>query len=132
MNLLAKPDPENSLPLRQIVVGGRGGVITDWLKNEPAARAAFRNRVKYLRKMKRADWNKKQFRGLQKGVSEIKWESDKKTWRALGFDYGGYFVLLNGCTHKDGVYDPRDWLETAIRRKGEVQLGQWSVADYEP
>jgi hypothetical protein len=129
MNQQAKPG--NSLPLRQMV-SGRGGVISEWLKSAPASRATFRNRVKYLRKMKRLDWNKKQFRTLQKGVAEIKWKCGKKTWRALGFDHGGYFVLVNGCTHKDGVYDPRDWLETAIRRKGEVERGEWSVEDYEP
>jgi len=118
------------LRLRQIADASGTGVITEWLRKEHAARAKFKVRMSYLEKIPRTDLNKKQFNYLEDGLSEIKWESDKKTWRAVGFDKDGFFVMVIGCSHKDGVYQPRDWLKTAKQRKKETLEGKWRIIDY--
>lgn len=84
----------------------------------------------YMLRIPRTDLNKKQFRYLADGLWEIKWEADKKTWRAIGFDREGHFVMVLGCSHKDGVYEPRNWLNTAKQRKKETLEGKWRIIDY--
>lgn len=116
--------------LKEIV--GNRAVITGWLAKYPGARARFRVRLRDLRRIPRADWTKKQFRGLGNGLFEIKWEWGKKQWRAIGFDHKGYFVMVIGCTHKDDVYDPVECLTTAKTRKLETERGLWGMVDYEP
>jgi hypothetical protein len=121
-----------SLELQEIVGSNRGGVITAWLSKHPGSRARFRVRVRDLRKIPRVEWTIKQFRYLEAGLSEIKWEFEKRTWRAVGFDRKGFFVMVLGCTHKDGVYDPSDWLKTSKKRKTETEQGLWGIVNYEP
>jgi hypothetical protein len=116
--------------LREIASGNGVGVITDWLKKEHAARAKFKVRMAYIGKIPRTDLHKKQFNYLEDGIWEIKWEAAKKTWRAVGFDKDGFFVMVIGCSHKDGVYDPRNWLTTAKLRKKETIEGKWRIIDY--
>lgn len=122
-----------TLRLQEIVGANGKGVITDWLSGQNAARAKFHVRVGNMAKVPPTDWNKKQFHKLKKadGVAEIKWEAGNKQWRALGFNRNGFFVMVVGCTHKDDVYDPKGCIETAIRRKGEVERGVYKIINYE-
>ena len=116
----------------QEIVGSNGkGVITTWLSGYGDARARFRIRVMRLRQSQRP-WPKTEFRPLGKGLFEIKWKAGKKEFRAIGFDRGDCFVMVIGCTHKQNVYDPHDCLNTATRRKGEVERGEWRTIDFEP
>ncbi len=121
-----------SLLLKEVVGANGKGVITVWLADHPGARAKFRIRVMNLRRIPRTDWKKTQFRFLGGGLAEIKWKHSDKEFRAVGFYRGGFFLMLIGCTHKQKVYAPHDWLNTAKRRKGEVENGQWSSVEHEP
>jgi hypothetical protein len=85
----------------------------------------------YLASVPRIKWHKKQFRNLKKGVSEIKWTSDKQEWRALGFDFGGFFVVVRCCCHKQNVYDPADCIDRAIALKKEAETGKRETRVYE-
>jgi hypothetical protein len=85
-----------------------------------------------MQQVSRTDWNRKQFHKLDFGLAEIKWKCAGKEFRALGFDFNGSFLMLLGCTHKQGVYDPPDWLKTAKRLKGEVENGQWNTGSFNP
>lgn len=120
------------LPLKELVGGSGKGLVTVWLLSFPGARAKFRIRVKHLRRMPPEQWTRKQFHHLPGGLSEIKWEYGKKEFRAVGFYWRGFFLMLIGCTHKQGVYDPHSWLDTAKRRKGEVENEQWNTIGFEP
>src|SRR5580658_6209296 len=105
--------PTSSLRLREIVRGDVGE-LSQWFAVNVSARAKFRIRVQHLQKINRAEWNKKQFRSLGGGLFEIKWSNrDKIEFRAIGFDREGSFVVVIGCNHKMGVYDPPKSLETA-------------------
>jgi hypothetical protein len=120
------PEPR----LREALRNSGVGVITAWITS--GARARFRIRVKNLRRVPRTQWSIKQFRCLEDGLYEIKWEFGKKQFRVAGFDRSGYFVMVVGYTHKQGVYDPHDWLNTAKQRKGEVERAERRTIDFEP
>lgn len=120
-----------SIRLKEIAKPGSAGVLTSALSMYLTCKADFRVRVVYLATVPRVQWQKKQFRYLRKGISEIKWSSDKKEWRALGFDSGGYFIVVRCCTHKQNVYDPADCLDRAIKLKREVEIGQRETRLYE-
>jgi hypothetical protein len=126
IRLPAPPFPR----LREMVGGNGRGVITSWIPS--GARAKFRVRVRNLRRIPRVEWSIKQFRFLTSGISEFKWSWDKKEYRVAGFDFQGHFVMVIGYTHKQGVYDPHDWLNTAKRRKGEVERDERGTTDFEP
>jgi phage-related protein len=131
MALLVQFPSPPSIRLQEIVLRNGAGAITAWLSQSPAARARFRVRIRDMQKIPRVDWNKKQFRGLGRGLFEIKWVCDGKQWRALGLDHKGFFVMVLGCTHKQNIYDPVECLSIARKRQKEVQRGEWNVADYE-
>jgi hypothetical protein len=130
-DVLQFPAP-STLRLEELVGANGKGVISTWLSSYPGARARFGVRVRYLRRMPPAQWHKKQFRYLEDGLAEIKWDFGKKEFRAVGFYRGEFFLMVIGCTHKGKVYDPHRWLETAKRRKSEVENEQWSTVEHEP
>lgn len=120
-----------SIRLKEIAKHGSAGVLTSCLATNPTRRADFHVRMTYLASVPRVQWHKKQFRSLKKGISEIKWTSDKQEWRALGFDSSGFFVVVRCCTHKQSVYDPSDCIDRAIKLKKEVESGMWETRLYE-
>src|SRR5438128_11818852 len=74
--------------------------------------------IKNMRKTK--DWNLPNYRPKlkgYKGLGELRWLSENKQHRLVGYLKGGTFFALIGCTHKQQVYDPRDALSTADKRK---------------
>lgn len=123
---------QSSLRLRDIIGTSGKGVIGSWIAAHPGARARLRIRVQHLRRIPRTEWTKKQFRPLGDGLFEIKWEWNNVQFRIAGFDHNGFFVMVVGYTHKQKVYDPRNWLETAKRRKGEVKYDKWRTVEFEP
>jgi hypothetical protein len=106
------------------------GEITAWMSDSPAVRASFRVRTENLAKTNRAQWNKTQFRKIEGDLHEIKWKADNIEWRAGGFDYQGFFVMVLGFTHKGKVYEPPDWKKTCLRRIGEVKNGRWKRIEF--
>lgn len=129
--VLVKPTPPPYLRVRQATDAQAKGLITEWLRKEGEARARFHVRLKHLAKILRAELNKKQFRHIEDGIWEIKWEAGKKQWRALGFDEDGWFVMVVGCTHKDNVYDPPNCFETAKKRRQETLDGKRMIINYD-
>lgn len=105
--------------------------MTDFLKKDAGSRAKFRVRIKNLARINRIHWTDKHFKYIHSGIYEIKWIYGKKQWRALGFDHeDGAFVVVRGCTHKDGVYDPPDWIDRAVELKNQIKIGKWNIIDY--
>src|SRR5258707_1058981 len=120
------------LLLKELAGANGTGVITAWLAGAHGARGRFRIRVNNLRRTPQAPGQKKQFHHLQGGLAEIKWTFGKKEFRAVGFYRSGFFLMLVGCTHKQNVCDPPGWLDTAKRRKREVENEQWRTIPFEP
>jgi hypothetical protein len=111
--------------------GQETGIISEWVGEASEARAKMRVRVAYLTKIPRVQWDKEHFRSLGKGLWELKWKAEGKQFRALGYDYKGYFVMVLGCTHKQRVYAPPDCLKIARKRMGEFQNGDWEIVEFE-
>ena len=95
----------------------------------------MRVRALYLAKIPRVEWDKKHFRSIKgiPGAFELKWKAEKREFRASGYDHAeGYFVMVLGYTHKQGTYDPPDWLKTTRRNKVDAQNGNYEIVEFEP
>jgi len=110
--------------------------IEDWRKGlSEEAEKLFNNILKFNRKAPtQLQWigRGRHFFLEGKGKEARIWElvfqdSDKVQYRILGVFWPKHaqkqVTFLLGCTHKDGVYDPPDWLETAIDRKKKLENG---------
>jgi hypothetical protein len=79
-------------------------------------------------------WNKTDFRPQLQGydgISEIKLKSENVQIRLVGcFKPGFEYVILIGCTHKGTVYDPHACLDTAQRRKREIDRKEISTSEH--
>ena len=81
--------------------------------------------IKNMRKTR--EWTMPDYRPRLKGygnLGELRWQSGKRQHRLIGYLRGGAFFALIGCTHKQRAYNPADALETAEKRKREVESGQ--------
>src|SRR2546425_2772036 len=124
---------------REFLSSGGRPLISEWyLSLLQPVRAVFDDRLDFLAIHERKDWQLPEFRMLRgkegkAGLSEIRWESEGTQWRILGFFRPGrmQYTMLIGCTHRQKQYDPRDPLETAIRRKKSVERGERTTILYE-
>jgi hypothetical protein len=64
-------------------------------------------------------------------IGELRWTSEDVQHRILGFYGDGVWYALVGCTHKQGVYSPADALETAVKRKHQIQNGEVTTVEYD-
>lgn len=65
------------------------------------------------------------------GLGELRWPSEGKQHRLLGFFRYGYWFAVVGCTHKQKVYTPADALETGKRYKKQIENGEVRTVDYD-
>ncbi|MSV27659.1 MAG: hypothetical protein EXQ52_02800 [Bryobacterales bacterium] len=113
--------------------GGNRNKIADWYadlsKPERADADAF---LSNMRKMK--DWQMPHYRphlkGL-KGIGELRWFSQDKQHRLLGFFREGVWYALVGCTHKQKIYDPPDAFRTAKKNKEQIETREATTTEYD-
>ena len=82
---------------------------------------------------KTQDWTLPSYRPKltgHKGLGELRWTSEKKQHRLVGYLKGGTFFALIGCTHKQQVYNPANALDTADKRKSELDDGSAETVEY--
>lgn len=65
------------------------------------------------------------------GLGELRWPSGNKQHRLMGFFMGGYWYAVVGCTHKQQVYDPCNALDTAKKRKRQIERAEVTTIDYD-
>lgn len=68
---------------------------------------------------------------VTKGLGELRWTSEKKEHRLVGFLQGGAFFAVMGCTHKGQIYDPADALDQAKKRKSQIQTDKAITVEYD-
>jgi hypothetical protein len=89
----------------------------------------------FLKNMRKTgDWQMPNYRPSLKGykeLGELRWASENKQHRLLGFFGKGYWYAVIGCTHKQQRYDPPDALETARRRKRQIERDEVRTVDYD-
>ena len=89
----------------------------------------------FLRNMRKSgDWSWPFYRPKlsgHRGLGELRWKSENKQHRLVGFFHQGKWCALIGCTHKQNIYAPADALDTAERRHREVKAGNVTTEDYD-
>ena len=100
--------------------------IADWRKCLPVG-APKADLDQFLRLMvKLRDWEYPDIDTLKggrySGITELRWKSGRKSHQ---------YTMLIGCTHDKKKYDPRDAMETAWRRKREIESGEASTREYQ-
>jgi len=120
-------------PVRCYVSPAGNNKIADWYRGlSVQERADADEFIKSMRKT--AIWKMPQYRPLLKGHSklgELRWTSEKKEHRLVGYLEKGIFVALMGCGHKGKIYDPADALEEADRRKSRISKGEATTVEYD-
>jgi hypothetical protein len=111
-------------------------VIEDWRKKKlpvGAAQADLDTFLKNLAKLEK--WEPPFIEALQgaryKGLSELRWKSGRVPYRILGYQTGPKeYLMLIGCTHNQKKYDPADALETARRRRDQINKKEGSTCEF--
>lgn len=109
--------------------------ITDWRKKLPigAARSDMDAFLKVL--AKKETWDYPDIDTLKgepyKGITELRWKSGRVPHRIFGYKTADFeYLMLIGCTHNKKKYDPPDALETARRRRQEIDRSEASTIEY--
>jgi hypothetical protein len=66
-----------------------------------------------------------------KGLGELRWESEKKQHRLLGFFGNGVWYAVMGCVHKQQVYDPADAIAIAVKRMKQIERQEVGTVEYD-
>src|SRR5205085_10665904 len=70
---------------------------------------------------KTQEWTMPLYRQLGAGLGELRWWSEGKQQRLLGFFVGEVWYAVIGCKHKGKIYQPAECLDTARGRKTELE-----------
>src|SRR5437667_874839 len=113
-------------PVRCYVSPAGNNKIADWYEQlSTQERADADEFIKGMRKTQ--EWALPNYRPKlagYKGLGELRWTSEKKEQRLIGYLKDGAFFALVGCTHKQRVYSPPDALDTAKKRMKEIKDGK--------
>ena len=120
-------------PIRCYVSPAGNNKIADWYAGLSVQEKADTDEfVKTMRKTR--DWQMPNYRPRLRngdGLGELRWESEGKEHRLIGFFWRGYWYAVVGCIHKQKVYNPHDALETAKRRKKQIEREEVRTVDYD-
>lgn len=101
--------------------------VRDWFAGlDRTGRAAVLNVLQYLRDHPRDYWLRPDFdvlHGKCQGLGEVRFKLERVQHRLIGH-FGPWrmsFTFLLPVTKRGRNFDPRDWEETAVRRKAEVE-----------
>jgi hypothetical protein len=105
--------------------GGRDA-IADWYRHQDErVQGAFDVVLEHLQQRVRADWRRPAFdllSGKMRGIGEVRFQANRVQHRILGFfgPANAEFTLLIAASKKGRSYNPRDALDTAVKRRAEV------------
>jgi hypothetical protein len=103
-------------------------MIADWYAGLlTQEQSDFDALIQVLAKMRQ--WQEPAFKRLKgrayRGLGEIRFTSERKQHRVIRF-FGPnpqQSTLLIGCSHKQRIYNPPEALDTAARRKHDIESG---------
>lgn len=65
------------------------------------------------------------------GLSELRWKSEGVPHRLFGYTIADHqYLLLIGCTHNAKKYDPPDAMETARKRREQINNHEATFVEY--
>jgi len=104
--------------------------IKDWRDDlSPGEKADADEFIKNMRRIK--DWAFPDWKPLFDGIGELRWKSEKKQHRLIGYFNEEIFIALIGCTHKQKQYSPTDALDTCKKRRDQIKSGEGSICNYD-
>jgi hypothetical protein len=110
--------------LQYLSSGGRGA-IDDWRKSLPVnpQQADLDTFLKMMVKLDKWEYpHIKPLTGPHAGLTELRWKSGGLQHRIVGYRTGEHeYLMLVGCTHRGKQYNPSDALNTARRRKQQIE-----------
>ena len=111
--------------------------IDDWRKRDLAIGGPRVDLDVFLKNLvKQREWEYPD-RGYLKGdryrgLTELRWKSGGKPHRIFGYELREFeYLMLVGCTHNKRKYDPPDAMETARRRRREIEEGRATYREYQ-
>lgn len=120
-------------PVRCYVSPAGNNKIADWYEALSIQERADAD--EYIKNMRKArEWTLPHYRPKLRGYSglgELRWTSEKKQHRLVGYLKNGTFFAMIGCTHKQQAYDPVDALHSADKRKRELEGGKAKTVPYD-
>ncbi|MGH9345481.1 MAG: hypothetical protein ACRD19_17175 [Terriglobia bacterium] len=135
VEIYEKSDTMERWKLREYVSSSGRKTITGWRAKFPAGQPRpFMDR--FLTDLVKKDkWQSPDVDGLAgskyRGLSELRWTCGKP-YRILGYTISDHvFLMLIGCTHNAKKYDPSDCLNTAVKRKNDIENGAATSDEYQ-
>jgi hypothetical protein len=120
-------------PIRCYVSPAGNNKIAEWYEHlSPQEKADTDEFLRIMRKTR--DWHMPDYRPRLRGAAglgELRWTSEKKQHRLLGFFIKGFWCAVVGCVHKQQVYSPTDSLDTALRHKGQIERREVDTVEYD-
>ena len=120
-------------PIRCYVSPAGNNKIADWYAGLSVHEKADTD--EFLKNMRRTrDWTLPDYRARltgHKGLGELRWRSERKQHRLIGFFGDGVWYAVVGCTHKGRVYHPHDALDTARKYMGHIERKQVKTVAYD-
>jgi len=107
--------------------------IADWYNDLSAQEQADADQ--FIQKMRKThDWEmplyRRRLRGGE-GLGELRWRSNNKEHRLIGFFIGYAWYAVIGCIHKQRNYSPANALETARTRKLQIEREEVETIEYD-
>jgi hypothetical protein len=119
-------------PIRCYVSPAGNNKISDWYSSlSPQGKADADEFLKNMRRTR--EWHMPDYRPRLRdgeGLGELRWLSENKQHRLLGFFMKGYWYAVIGCTHKQQIYDPPEAIDTGKRYKKQIERGEVTTVDY--
>jgi len=107
--------------------------IADWYNDLSAQEKADADQ--FIQKMRKTvDWKMPLYRPRisgGSGLGELRWWSNNKQHRLIGFFMGYAWYAVMGCIHKQRVYSPPNALETARVRKQQIENDEVETLQYD-
>lgn len=125
--------PGRLKPVRCYVSPAGNNKIADWYRELSVQEKTDADEFIKLMRLT-AEWKMPDYRPRLKGYSglgELRWTSERKEHRLIGYLNGGTFYAVMGCTHKGKVYNPADALDQADKRKTQIQNGTSTTVAYD-
>jgi hypothetical protein len=120
-------------PIRCYTSPAKNNKIKDWYEGLSVQEKADAD--EFLKNMRKTrDWHPPEYRRSLRGgegLGELRWRSENKQHRLLGFFTKGAWYAVVGCTHKQQIYDPADSLATAKRYKKQIERGEVQTVEYD-
>lgn len=118
----------------EFVTLGRRGVIANWVAKEigQEAEIEFHGLLRHLEVAGRDLWVRPDYSPLDSEIGEIRFFANNLQHRVFGFFLidASQYVMLVGAKKKMRVYDPREAIETARKRRKLVIADRSQIREY--